>query len=414
MKQCTTFLQKVSFCKFIRNNLRLFSAYRRKKIVIAVALCIVFIYFFLYSFHINAHPTLITSFEVDIYSNKIQIEIKTPIEELESAIQTKLSIENLDQTTTFLTHYFLDHIQIKNQDGTEWKRSLSEGDLSFKILEDQNGSKNIQTFIIYHSPQHKSERIFTIYSDLVQREVLDHQIIIYLRKDWELGIFSDNPKLIGTIRFLSNTFLIDRNESGLWTGFKNTFLLGMRHIAEGYDHLLFLFMLILPAPLSKKKDTKYEYKKPKATGIYLVQVVSAFTIGHSLTLILGAIQIINPPLAIVEVFIAISVLVSAVQVIHPILIKVELWIAGSFGLIHGLAFSSTVSEFGVHSTQLILSILGFNLGIELIQFLVILVSIPIIFLIIKSSTYIIVKNICGIFGIILSSFWIYERIGDLF
>ena len=115
-----------------------------------------------------------------------------------------------------------------------------------------------------------------------------------------------------------------------------------------------------------------------------------------------------------EVFIAISVLVSAVQVIHPILIKVELWIAGSFGLIHGLAFSSTVSEFGVHSTQLILSILGFNLGIELIQFLVILVSIPIIFLIIKSSTYIIIKNICGIFGIILSSFWIYERIGDLF
>ncbi len=202
-------------------------------------------------------------------------------------------------------------------------------------------------------------------------------------------------------------------------------------------------MLLLPAPLLKKnhhnQETTYsmnpfpkenskifillknfikeniiqstdavEYKKPKETIVYLLKIVTAFTIGHSLTLILGAIQIVKPPLALVEVIIALSIMITSVNVVHYFLYKVEIWIAGGFGLIHGLAFSSTVSEFGVHSTQLILSILGFNLGIELIQFLIILVSIPIVFYIIKSNTYIIFKNIIAILGVFLSAYWIYE------
>ncbi len=396
---------------------------------------------------IKAHSTLITSFEVDIYPNKVLLEIKVPLEELQKAVSQVDFKESTTSNKSLLKQYFLDHINLKDISNLEWGVS-SDQDISYLETVDSNGIKILQTSIAFSPPQNEVGTSFILYSDLVQREVLDHHIVIYLRKDWESGIFSNDPKMIGNIRFLSNSIRVERKDKSLWTGFKSTFLLGVKHIIEGYDHLLFLAMLLLPAPLLKKnhhnQETTYsmnpfpkenskifillknfikentiqsveavEYKKPKETIVYLLKIVTAFTIGHSLTLILGAIQIVKPPLALVEVIIALSIMITSVNVVHYFLYKVEIWIAGGFGLIHGLAFSSTVSEFGVHSTQLILSILGFNLGIELIQFLIILVSIPIVFYIIKSNTYIIFKNIIAILGVFLSAYWILERIGDL-
>jgi len=406
------------------------------------------IIFVILSIESKAHSTLNTSFEVDIYPNKVILEIKVPIEELEKAISQIYFRENITSNKLLLNQYYLDHIKLKDISDVEWDLSLDQ-DISYDETVDANGIKILQTSIAFSPPRNEVGTAFIIYSDLVQSEVLDHHIVIYLRKDWESGIFSDDPQMIGNIRFLSNSIRVERKDKSLWTGFKSTFLLGMRHIIEGYDHLLFLTMLLLPAPLLKKnysyKKTTYrnypfplegskifvllkniikentiysadvyEYKKPKETFVFLFKIVTAFTIGHSLTLILGAIQIIKPPLAWVEVFIAISVMITSMNVVHYFLYKLEIWIAGGFGLIHGLAFSSTVSEFGVHSIQLLLSILGFNLGIELIQFLIILVSIPIVFYIIKSNTYIIFKNIIAILGFFLSGYWIFERIGDLY
>ena len=373
-----------------------------------------YIFFFsiIFNYSIFSHPSLLTSFEVDVYPNKVSIEIKVPLEELEKATQKQISIDNINSENEFLSGYFLDRIHLKNMDGKEWVASF-ENEFSISSTNNQADSIDLISRMNFTCAQNEFISNFIIDSDLVQREVLDHQIVIYLRRDWESGVFSDDPKIIGTIRFLKNSITVDRKDSSLIIGFLSTFKLGMIHIAEGYDHLLFLLMLLLPAPLIKINKS-YEYKKAKDTFIYLFKIVSAFTIGHSLTLALGAIQIINPPLPIIEVIIAISVLISAINVVHPILFKTEFWIAGGFGLIHGLAFSSTVSEFGLHSTQLILSILGFNLGIELIQFLIILVCIPLLFLIIKSKQYILFKNLAGFFGIILSIIWIIDRARELY
>jgi hypothetical protein len=367
---------------------------------------------FFFSISIHPHPSLLTSFEVDVYPSKVSIEIKVPLEDLEKALQINITKENILYHKDNLNKYFLEHIHIKSIEGNKWTASI-EGEFSFNETDNSKEEIDLITIMNFRTFQNEMVRTFIIDSDLVQREVLDHKIIIYLRKDWESGIFSEDPKIIGSIRFANNSITVDRKDSSLWVGFLSTFKLGMRHILEGYDHLLFLFMLLLPAPLIKLNKS-YEYKKAEDTFFYLFKIVSAFTVGHSLTLALGAIQLINPPLPLIEVIIAISVLVSAINVIHPILHKTEFWIAGSFGLIHGLAFSSTVSEFGLHSTQLILSILGFNLGIELIQFLVIIVCIPLLFLIIKFKQYILFKNLAGIFGVILSVIWIIDRAKELY
>ncbi len=383
------------------------SYYIINRILNTFHITIIFI-FTIFSNNIQAHPSLLSSFEIDVYPNKVSIEVKVPVEELEKAVQFKILQENITSHKTVLIKYFLERIHLKGIDGKEWISSIEE-EISISDTDVTKEGIDLLVKMNFIVSQDEVINTFIIESDLIQREVLNHQIVVYLRKDWESGVFSEEPKIIGTIRFARNSITVDRKDSSLWIGFLSTFKLGMRHIAEGYDHLLFLFMLLLPAPLMKINNS-YEYKKQKDTFFYLFKIVSAFTVGHSLTLALGALQIINPPLPLIEVIIAISVLTSAINVIHPILYKIEFWIAGGFGLIHGLAFSSTVSEFGLHSTQLLLSILGFNLGIELIQFMIILFCLPFMYLMIKSNFYILFKIIIGVIGIILSLLWIYDRI----
>ena len=395
------FLQKLNLCLFISKNTQIFFVYRGEKIIFAIGFLILLSISTL-SFELRPHPTLNSSFEVDIYSNYVSLDIKVPIEELKSAIGDK-NIEN----KIILHPYILDRIRIKNNEGSIWKSSL-EDEILFIDNEKKGEPNDLQFSMKFFPDDGEKIRSFIIQSDFIQREILDHQILIYVRKDWESGIFSDNPGLVGTIRFLNNSVSIDRTRSSLWIGFLSTFELGIRHILEGYDHLLFLCMLLLPAPLIYNKNI-YSYKNKKDTLLYLIKIVSSFTIGHSLTLILGTLKLISPSMPLVELIIAVSVFVSAIHVVLPLFFDKEYWIAGGFGLIHGLAFSETISEFGLHSTALLLSILGFNLGIELIQLVLIIFFIPLLFVVIKINIYIYFKNILGIIGIILSFIWIYTR-----
>src|SRR5262249_38056686 len=152
-----------------------------------------------------------------------------------------------------------------------------------------------------------------------------------------------------------------------FAGVPNMFRLGMRHIAEGTDHLLFLIALLLPAPLVAVRGRWAAFGSIRHSLIQIVRVVSAFTIGHSITLALGASGIVALPSRAVEVLIAFSILVSSLHALRPIFPGREPMIAASFGLIHGLAFATTLQHLGVGAWQRVASILGFNLGIETMQ-----------------------------------------------
>ena len=124
------------------------------------------------------------------------------------------------------------------------------------------------------------------------------------------------------------------------------FRLGARHIAEGTDHLLFLLALILPAPLVAAGGRWGGYAGGKTALRRIVKVVTAFTLGHSITLVFGALGWAPLPGAVVESAIALSILVSAVHALVPIFRGREVFIAGGFGLVHGLAFATTLIGFG--------------------------------------------------------------------
>jgi hypothetical protein len=137
--------------------------------------------------------------------------------------------------------------------------------------------------------------------------------------------------------------------------------LGIQHILEGWDHLLFLLALVLPGG---RLGT-------------LVRIVTAFTIAHSLTLAAAALELVSVPAAPVEALIALSIAWVAAENLARVRPMSRRWaVAFAFGLIHGFGFSNVLRDIGLPSDALLSSLLFFNLGIELGQLLVVLLLVP--------------------------------------
>lgn len=133
---------------------------------------------------------------------------------------------------------------------------------------------------------------------------------------------------------------------------------GIHHILIGPDHLLFLVGLLLLGGSIRR----------------LVLVVTAFTVAHSITLSLAALNTFTPPSYIVEPAIALSIMYVGID---NLMVgrgrDVRIWIAFAFGLIHGFGFASVLREMGLPSRALGWSLFSFNLGVEIGQLLVVVI-----------------------------------------
>jgi hypothetical protein len=193
-----------------------------------------------------------------------------------------------------------------------------------------------------------------------------------------------------------------------WT--PSLFQLGIRHIAEGTDHLLFLLVLLLPAPLLVVGSRWRGTTGARISLLRILRIVTAFTLGHSITLALAAFGIVHLPSRPIEVLIAVSILVSAVHALRPIFPGREAAIAAFFGLIHGLAFASTLSQLGLGRSERLAGILSFNLGIETMQLAVVAATLPSLILMSRTRAYPWLRVGGALFAGIASVGWMVERV----
>lgn len=171
--------------------------------------------------------------------------------------------------------------------------------------------------------------------------------------------------------------------------------LGIKHITFGFDHLLFLLALLLV--VSKFSE--------------IAKIVTFFTIAHSITLSLVALNIISVPSFLVEPIIAVSIIYVGLENIFKTEQKKRWLIAYIFGLVHGLGFASVLQEIEIgEGISSVMPLLSFNLGVEIGQFAIILLVLPVLWKLNRETFY--AKKfvpICSVLIAFAGLYWLIER-----
>ena len=154
---------------------------------------------------------------------------------------------------------------------------------------------------------------------------------------------------------------------------------GIWHIWSGVDHLLFLLSLLLPAVLLRQNARWEPVPRVRPAFFSILKVVTAFTLAHSITLSLAALDVVRLPSRLTESVIAASIIVAALNNIFPVVTESRARIAFAFGLLHGFGFASVLADMGLPHGARLISLLAFNLGIETGQLALVLTVMPIVY-----------------------------------
>jgi hydrogenase/urease accessory protein HupE len=174
----------------------------------------------------------------------------------------------------------------------------------------------------------------------------------------------------------------------LWRFFK----MGVKHIFLGYDHICFLIALIVVSKF-----------------LEVVKIVTSFTIAHSLTLILAALDLVHLPTRLVETCIAATIVYVALENLWVTDTRHRWWLTFFFGLIHGFGFANVLREMGLPTTGLVRCLISFNVGVEFGQLVIALCLLPLALLL---ACWKHGRKVVVVISILLAAFglaWFFDR-----
>ncbi len=236
-------------------------------------------------------------------------------------------------------------------------------------------------------------------------ELLPSEIVDLMRENPDLTVdqidaFLDEQQKQAAIKKVEQIQSANDPNAGIGSMMVNFLSLGVQHILEGLDHVLFVLSLLLVF-VSLRKTLK---------------LVTAFTVAHSITFLVAGTGLLTLSPRLVEPLIALSIAYVAVTTVffarHPF------FGAGSnktasvffFGLFHGLGFAGLLTDLNVPDNHFLLALVSFNVGIELGQLMIITAALPFIYLLRKYAWYSTAIKVVavGISG--LAFFWAFQRI----
>ncbi len=206
----------------------------------------------------------------------------------------------------------------------------------------------------------------------------DHRVVVTLKGAAGKAQLSTLDRDHRTVRFSRRL----SPGAALWRFFR----LGNHHIIEGIDHILFLLALLLAAPLRGRLQVEAgsapegpRRGRLRPGLLYLLTIVSAFTVAHSLTLAACALGWVQLPSKLVESAIALSIVwVAAENALWPAS-RLRVPLVFAFGLLHGFGFAHVLGETGLPPAQLVGALLAFNLGVEAGQLVIVGLTFPLLF-----------------------------------
>lgn len=204
------------------------------------------------------------------------------------------------------------------------------------------------------------------------------------------------------------SFVLERPNR--WRQFLDYLAHGIEHIWKGYDHVLFLISLLLPAVVVRGQNGWAPVSGFRAAFMDVFKIVTAFTVAHSITLTLATLGIVSIPSRITESVIAVSIVIAALNNLLPMVEGRRWTVAFAFGLLHGFGFASVLRDLGLPRDALAVALVGFNLGVEVGQLAIVSVFLPLAFWLRATVFY---RKTVLVGGssliIVLASLWFVER-----
>jgi len=290
-------------------------------------------------------------------------------------------------------------------DGRPWRVEITKVRLTDAEQTSTGRYREVVVNAVLTPPTGVDPQRFTFAHDAIVHRVVTHTVLV-----------SGGGRQLGTIRTDTRSMTVaplrvDLDEDGTWPGFAAMVRLGGAHIAEGADHLLFLLSLLLSAPLLAAGG-RWRGALPARRALRRIGGITlAFTAGHSIALAVSAVSRVELPAQPVEAFIALSIVISAVHAIRPLFPGREALVAGVFGLGHGMAFAFTLAEMRLSTGQLVIGLLGFNLGIELVQLGLVAVALPLLLAVARSRIRAPLRVGGAAVTAVAAAGWLADRLG---
>jgi hypothetical protein len=214
-------------------------------------------------------------------------------------------------------------------------------------------------------------------------------------------IANNTPDALGSIPGTRQNPLID---------FRDMVYMGMTYIKENTDHLFFLLALLLPAPLLSNRMEWGEFAGFRLAINRMLKIIIAYLAGHVITLLIGTIGLFHFNVIYAEVLIAAGITIAGLHALRPILSGKEIYFAAVFGLVHGIVFADSLVQVNLGSENGIWQMLGFNLGMEFMQLLIISVTIPWLLVLSYNNTFTVFRVTGAIVFTVAALSWIVEQI----
>lgn len=343
----------------------------------------------------EAHSRSSSTIAVQVLDDGVSATISIATTAMAEALETSAGDLEAEQVVEYLD----EHMSATGADGTDWEETYSD-----PVRETVEGIDSLRIDVELVSDGVGAAGFMLRY-DAVIADVDGHEAVVVLT-DVD-GEISTAGVLDASTRFLA----VGVVDASLLSGVGDMVGYGFDHVLEHADHVLFLVALLLPAPLiaaggrwSRRSDTLATIRK-------VLVVVTAFTVGHSLTLIAASLGWVSLPERPVEVLVAVSVGVAALHALRPLAPNGEAIIAGVFGLFHGLAFASILVNLGLSGSGSVTSLLAFNVGVELAQVMAAALILPPLLLMATTRFYPAVRIVGGSIALVAALGWTVDRLG---
>ena len=253
---------------------------------------------------------------------------------------------------------------------------------------------------------------------LLREQDANHRLLVAGRvdgKDLLTTTSPQQPSLVlragtGNIAVAATPIDVQRRSNG-WSALRDYFSLGVHHLLQGYDHLAFLLALVLPLRLVLFRAAPALAGAPTREWMALLRTVTAFTIGHSLTLMLATFGLTEASPRWVEPAIALTIVFTALLNLRPLpWVRTDV-LALLFGMVHGYGFAGLLLEAAAPSGLLPWALAGFNLGVEAGQLIAVcgwvLVSQP---LVVRRWYPTAVVRLGSVLLALLAAWWFWQRV----